>query len=158
MARTKTASPTGGKRLASAGQMGPTRRRAGATSMPSAGAPVSTADKPAVRPIPGEARPSRPQVQALLDQAWLLFQEGAFPSAAYTARQALSAGAGAPAEVLLGHIYRTIGELADAKQAYQRALRLAPKDRAAAEGLRKTQVALGELSKADTGPSKDSYR
>jgi cytochrome c-type biogenesis protein CcmH/NrfG len=49
--------------------------------------------------------------------------------------------------VLLGKIYRNIGEFNDAKLAYQRALKLAPKDPAATEGLRKTQAALGESSR-----------
>ena len=89
---------------------------------------------------PGDSLRNR-QGKQLLEQAMLSFQEARFPSAAYTARLAISAGAGAPAEILLGHIYRTIGEYADAKQAYLRALKLSPADPAATEGLRKTQAA-----------------
>jgi hypothetical protein len=147
-ARATTAAPVPPKRLASAGQMGPSRRRAGATPATSVAGRVGDDDRPGLRTPPVEA-PSGIQAKQLLAKAELLFQEANFPSAAYTARQALSAGAGAPAEVLLGHIYRTIGELADAKQAYLRALRLAPKDRAATEGLRKTQLAIGDGAKAD---------
>jgi tRNA A-37 threonylcarbamoyl transferase component Bud32/tetratricopeptide (TPR) repeat protein len=133
------------KRLASAGPMVSSRRRAGATPASSPVPHVGTAEKPGVRTMPS-AGGTTLEAKQLLDQAEQLFQEAQFPSAAYTARQALSAGAGAPAEVLLGHIYRTIGEFNDAKLAYQRALKIAPKDRAATEGLRKAQAALGESS------------
>jgi serine/threonine protein kinase len=144
--RLTAASGLATKRLASAGPMVSSRRRAGATPAPSPVTHVSTAEKPGVRTMPA-AGGTPLQAKQLLDQAEQLFQEAQFPSAAYTARQALSAGAGAPAEVLLGKIYRNIGEFNDAKLAYQRALKLAPKDPAATEGLRKTQAALGESSR-----------
>ena len=134
------------KRVATSGQMGPSRRRADATHVATAGRVGADA-----RPLPTlGARRDEFQARQLLDQAEQLFQEAQFPSAVYTAHQAINAGAGAPAEVLLGHIYRTIGDLDSAKQAYGRALKLAPLDKAATEGLRKTQLAIAEAAKTES--------
>lgn len=76
-----------------------------------------------------------------MDQAHLEFQEGHFVKSAYTAQQAIGAGAGAGGEILLGHIYRNMKEYDAAKAAYQRALEIAPTNTAAKDGIRKAETA-----------------
>ncbi len=78
---------------------------------------------------------SRVRGQALLGLAKIAFQKQAYKEAAARAREASRAGGGVEARVLLGDAYFRLEKFAEARKAYQAALKLDPENRTARQNL-----------------------
>ncbi|HEY0706642.1 MAG TPA: protein kinase, partial [Polyangia bacterium] len=96
---------------------------------------AATSASPDAAKVPPAARPA--YVQAEL--AW---QEGKLTKAVMLAEKSIKAGAGAAGELLLGHIYREVGDYDKAKAAYQRSMRDQPGNASAITGIRKSEEAM----------------
>ena len=108
---------------------------------PNPGSSVGTAPEPnnpidrsprRARPAPAPRRASPPAggptAAALLEAAETAFERKSFPEAIRLGRQAVEAGGGSPAHVLLGNAYFLSDKMRDAEREYEQALRADPSD------------------------------
>jgi len=117
-----------------------------AVALPEPSAPAAAPAQPAepVRAVAKPKRPARPpQAEAAagpgaesLDAGYKSFKKADFISAGIEAKRAARQGAGTPAFLLLGDSMMQLQSYAEAQQAYQSALELAPSNPKAKHGLR----------------------
>jgi eukaryotic-like serine/threonine-protein kinase len=81
------------------------------------------------------AQSSKSRGPALVGLAKIAFQKQAYKEAAERAREATKAGGGVEARVLLGDAYFRLEKFADARKAYEAALKLDPENRTARQNL-----------------------
>jgi serine/threonine protein kinase len=89
---------------------------------------------------PGQAAEARPI--ELLDKARLAFARGALDDALREGELAVSAGAGADAQVIIGNVHLKRGNYRAAERAFAEALRLDPSDERAARRLDRARILL----------------
>ncbi len=79
---------------------------------------------------------------ALVDEAEDLFNRGAFVAALVKAQKAVAAGAGVPAQLLVGSTHYQMEQFSEAAAAFEAALRADPVNAAARRGLTRARAAL----------------
>ncbi len=131
-----TSAPSRAASVAEAPTWGPASSQAAAPTGASPVAIPRSARRPAPAAAPTEPR-SRHEVAPgdLLHEASDRFDDGHTAEALALARRAAAAGGGAPAHALLGYIYMSQGQLADAERELALTVRLNPRDAEAVKRL-----------------------
>ncbi len=138
-----------------------TRTSPPARPAPLARRPVVGPAAPLAAPVPAEASPppgpSNPPPQETLRLAQSAYQQAEYVVAVRKAKQALRAGAGVEAHLLLGAAFLKLRRYADASKEYADVLKVEPNNASARAGYQ-TAEARGGPAVADVPPSGGTYR